>query len=268
MPSKAISLMGVLNITPDSFSDGGQFNSVPAAVDQAAALVEAGADVLDIGGESTRPGAAPVQVEEELDRVVPVIEALSARLDVTLSVDTRKPAVMRAAVAAGAHWINDVEALQAPEALKTAVELAVPVCLMHMRGQPGTMQQAPVYRDVVAEVTDFLRGRAQACLEAGLPREHLMLDPGFGFGKTLSHNTALFQALPSLVALGYPILVGVSRKRMLGELLDEPEPTGRVLGGAVAAVLAIQSGARIIRTHDVKETAQAIRVANALAPKQ
>ncbi|MEN8822255.1 MAG: dihydropteroate synthase [Abyssibacter sp.] len=266
--NKAVAIMGVLNITPDSFSDGGRYLSVAAALAQAEALVTAGADILDIGGESTRPGASEVSEAEEIDRVVPVIQAVRQRFDVTISVDTRKPSVMRAAVAAGAHWINDVEALRAPGALDAAVELDVPVCLMHMQGQPGTMQKAPSYTDVTTEVTEFLLERARACVRAGLQPDRILLDPGFGFGKTLAHNTALFQGLPTLVAQGYPVLVGVSRKRMLGQLLDEPEPEGRVLGGAVAAVLALQYGARVVRTHDVKETAQAIRILNALAPMQ
>lgn len=260
--------MGILNVTPDSFSDGGRHDSVEAAMKHARSLAKAGADIIDIGGESTRPGAAAVGEQEELDRVIPVIEHLAHRLDATLSVDTRKPAVMRAAIGAGAHWINDVEALQGPDALETAAALGVPVCLMHMQGQPGTMQAAPSYEDVVQQVTEFLLARAQRCEAAGIARENILLDPGFGFGKTLAHNTALFRELPALVARGYPILVGVSRKRMLGDLLDEPEPRGRILGGAVAAVLAVQKGARVIRTHDVKETVQALRIAKALAPMQ
>jgi len=261
-----VSIMGIVNVTPDSFSDGGRFLDPDAALDQASELIAAGASVIDVGGESTRPGAAPVGEQEELDRVVPVIEAIASRFDVTVSIDTRKPAVMRAAIDAGAHWINDVEALRAPGALQIAAKLDVPVCLMHMQGTPGTMQQAPHYDDVVTDVETFLSERVRACDDAGISRSHIILDPGFGFGKTLAHNTALFRALPRLASLGFPLLVGVSRKRMLGELLDAEAAADRVLGGAVAAVLAVQYGARIIRTHDVKETVQAMQILQAFAP--
>jgi dihydropteroate synthase len=226
-------------------------------------MVAAGADLLDIGGESTRPGAAAVTVQEELERVVPVIEALRAELDVPLSIDTSKPEVMRAAVSAGAGLINDVRALRAPGALETASALGVPVCLMHMQGEPRTMQSDPVYADVVAEVADFLRARVVACEAALIPRGRILIDPGFGFGKTLAHNLALLARLDRITALGLPLLVGVSRKSMLGAI------TGRSVGerlaaGLAAAVLALERGAAILRVHDVAETVDAVAVVAAV----
>ncbi|WP_370300017.1 dihydropteroate synthase [Abyssibacter sp.] len=270
MLSRSVTIMGIVNVTPDSFSDGGRFLDPQSAIAQARSLAAAGATVIDVGGESTRPGATQVGAQQELDRVIPVIEAISDELDITISVDTRKAVVMREAVAAGAHWINDVEALQGEGALGTASALQVPVCLMHMQGTPGSMQDAPQYRDVVTEVEAFLLERVRVCEAAGIRRERILLDPGFGFGKTLTHNVALFRALPRLAALGFPLLVGVSRKRMLGELLQAgaASPAGRVTAGAVAAVLAVQSGARIIRTHDVEETVQALQILQALASDQ
>jgi dihydropteroate synthase len=251
--------MGILNVTPDSFSDGGVFFSLPTAVEHARNMVAAGADLIDVGGESTRPGAEPVSVEEELDRVIPVIEALAATLPVPISVDTSKPEVMAAAVAVGAGMINDVRALQAPGALETAARLGVPVCLMHMAGNPRTMQVSPAYDDVVAAVKGFLARRLDECVRAGICRERLVVDPGFGFGKTLDHNLRLLAALPVLLDLGAPIMVGISRKSMLGALTGRG-PGERLAASLAAAVLAAERGACILRVHDVAETRDALRV--------
>lgn len=253
-------IVGIVNVTPDSFSDGGRLDSVDAAVAHALTLVEEGADALDVGGESTRPGAVPVDETEELNRVVPVIEALAARTTVPISVDTSKPAVMRAAVASGAGMINDVRALRADGALEVAADLGVPVCLMHMQGEPATMQLSPHYIDVVEEVRRFLADRILACELAGIPRQRLVVDPGFGFGKTSAHNWALLAALPRLAELGLPILVGLSRKRMIGEATGREVPAERVLGSAVAAVLAVERGASLVRVHDVAATREALAV--------
>lgn len=262
-------VMGVLNVTPDSFSDGGQLYragriDLDGVLGRAEGMVEAGAAVLDIGGESTRPGAAPVPEAEELDRVVPVVAALARRIDVMLSVDTSTPAVMRAAADAGAHLINDVRALTRPGALATAAATGLPVCLMHMQGSPETMQTAPRYRDVVAEVETFLAGRVEVALEAGIDAGAIVLDPGFGFGKTVEHNFALLAGLPRLMALGYPLLVGLSRKsliaKLLGRAVDERLPASLAL-----AVLAAERGARIVRAHDVAETADALAMVAVLS---
>lgn len=257
-------VMGILNVTPDSFSDGGLFFGPDAALAQAERMVAAGAAIIDVGGESTRPGAAPVDAAEECRRVVPVIEAIAACLPVPISVDTSKPAVMRAAAAAGAGMINDVRALTLPGALATAAGLGLPVCLMHMQGQPRTMQQQPHYRDVAAEVAGFLRGRVAACVAAGIPAARLLLDPGFGFGKTLAHNLALLAGLAGIVAIGPPVLIGVSRKSMLGAVTGRPVGD-RVAAGVAVAVLAAGQGARLIRTHDVVATVDALRVVEAVA---
>lgn len=255
--------MGVLNLTPDSFSDGGRYQGRDQALAQAERMAFEGADILDIGGESTRPGALPVSEAEERERVIPVIEAIRSRIDRPLSIDTCKPTVMRAAVAAGAAMINDVCALREPGALHAAAELGVPVCLMHMQGDPRTMQQDPQYRDVVAEVADFLAQRASAAQAAGIRRENLILDPGFGFGKRIGHNLALLRDLPRIAALGYPVLVGLSRKSLIGALLGRP--VGERLHGSLAlAVIAASKGARIIRAHDVGPTVEALRVAQAV----
>ena len=256
-------VMGVLNVTPDSFSDGGVFFSTDIAVRRAERMAEEGADIIDVGGESTRPGASPVSAAEEIARVVPVIEAVAARVALPISVDTSKPEVMRAAVAAGAGLINDVRALRLSGALAAAREAAVPVCLMHMRGEPGTMQQQPSYRDVVAEVADFLRDRVRACVQAGIPRDRLLLDPGFGFGKTLAHNLALLAGLPALSALDLPVVVGLSRKSMIGALTGR-DVGERLAGSLAAAVLAVERGARVVRVHDVAPTVDALRVVQAL----
>lgn len=260
-------IMGVLNVTPDSFSDGGCFATLDAALRQGERLAEEGADLLDVGGESTRPGSTGVSVQEEIDRVVPVIEALTQRLDLPLSVDTSKPEVMRAAVAAGAGLINDVHALRRPGALAAAAELAVPVCLMHMRGTPASMQEAPRYADPVADVAAFLRERIAACEAAGMPRARLLLDPGFGFGKTLEHNLALLAGLGRLAELGLPLLVGLSRKSMIGALTGR-DVDDRLAGSLAAAVVAVERGARLIRVHDVAPTRDAIRVAWAVIAKK
>ena len=256
--------MGILNLTPDSFSDGGRFLARDDALAHAREMVEAGAAFIDIGGESTRPGAQPVSAEEEMMRVVPVIEALAAEIDVPISIDTSKPEVMREAVAAGAGMINDVMALRAPGALAAAVETAVPVCLMHMQGEPRSMQKAPRYTDVVAEIGQFFAERMQACQAAGLPRSRILLDPGFGFGKTLAHNLTLLKHLQTFTALDAPILVGISRKSMIGALLDDAPVQARIPGGLSAAVLAVLQGAVIVRTHDVRETVDALKVAHAV----
>ncbi len=256
-------VMGVLNVTPDSFSDGGRFTAVDAALAQARRMVEEGAAIIDVGGESTRPGAEAVGVQQELDRVLPVVEALRRELPLPISLDTGKPEVMRAAVAAGAGLINDVYALRLPGALEAAAELQVPVCLMHMRGEPRSMQQAPEYADVVAEVRDFLAQRIEACMAAGIPRRQLLADPGFGFGKRLEHNLSLLRHLERLHGLGVPLLVGMSRKSMIGAILDLPVER-RLHGSVAAAVLAAWFGARLIRVHDVGPTVEALRVVSAV----
>ncbi len=251
--------MGILNVTPDSFSDGGFFMSRERAVAHARQMVEDGADIIDVGGESTRPGAQPVSVQEELDRVVPVIEAVRATLAVPISIDSSKPEVMRAAVAAGAGFINDVRALRADGALAAAAELGVPVCLMHMQGEPRGMQADPCYDDVVAEVRTFLAERLAACRAAGIEPARLVIDPGFGFGKTLAHNLQLLRGLAGLGALGAPILAGLSRKSMIGLALGLPVEQ-RLFASLALAVIAVANGARIVRTHDVRATREAIRM--------
>lgn len=256
-------IMGVLNITPDSFSDGGDFFSPDLAVERAQQMVEGGADIIDIGGESTRPGAAAVSLEEELRRVIPVIETLRSSLSVPISIDTRKPEVMRAAVTAGAGLINDVNALQGEGALEVVAALKVPVCLMHMQGSPETMQDAPAYRDVVGEVIDFLMARVDACLGAGIARARILLDPGFGFGKTVEHNLQLLRHLDRLVARGLPVMVGLSRKSLIGKLLDLPIDQ-RLVPSITLAVLAVWQGGAIVRCHDVRETREAIRMCQAV----
>lgn len=250
--------MGVLNVTPDSFSDGGRFVSsgkllLDDALKAAEAMVAAGASIIDVGGESTRPGAAKVTQEEEMARVLPVVEALASRIDAVISVDTSTPALMQAAVDVGAGLLNDVRALTKPGALEVAASANVPVCLMHMQGQPSTMQAQPHYDDVVAEVRAYLLERAQAAITAGVKKENIILDPGFGFGKTDEHNVKLLQSLPSLCASGYPVLAGLSRKSMIGRLLGR-EPKDRLAGSLALALIAAQNGAKIIRVHDVAET--------------
>jgi dihydropteroate synthase len=251
-------VMGILNVTPDSFSDGGRFFDRERALDHARRMLADGADLIDVGGESTRPGAAAVDEADELARVIPVIDEL-AREGALVSVDTMKPAVMRAAVAAGAAMINDVNALRLPGALEAAASTDAAVCLMHMQGEPRTMQDAPGYDDVVAEVRDFLVERAQACEALGIARERIVLDPGFGFGKTLAHNVALVRALPELVATGYPVLAGLSRKSSLGAITGR-QGSERLAASLAAALAAVARGASIVRVHDVRETVDALKV--------
>lgn len=258
--------MGILNVTPDSFSDGGRFPTGADAVSQGLELCVDGADFIDVGGESTRPGAQPVSVEEELRRVIPVVEAL-AGAGVAVSVDTMKPEVMRAAIAAGAALVNDVNAFRAPGALEAVGGAKVGVIAMHMQGTPASMQKAPHYADVVAEVSAFLRERARALEAAGVDRSRIALDPGFGFGKSFEHNVALMRALPTLAAMGYAIAAGVSRKRMIGEITGR-DVEDRVAGSVAAALVAVQNGARLVRVHDVKETVDALRVWAALQPSE
>jgi dihydropteroate synthase len=252
-------VMGILNVTPDSFSDGGCFNRLDAARRHAEAMVKAGATLIDIGGESTRPGAPPVSEQEELERVCPAVEAIARELDVIISVDTSTAAVMRESACLGAGLINDVRSLQRPGALAAAAESGLPVCLMHMRGEPGTMQDDPQYPDIYAEVHDFLAERMAACAQAGIARERIVLDPGFGFAKTLEHNLRLFQRLERLHEFGLPLLVGVSRKSMIGKVLDRPVGE-RLYGSLALAALAVAKGAQIVRVHDVAETVDVIRM--------
>jgi dihydropteroate synthase len=255
-------IMGIVNVTPDSFSDGGKFLDAKQAIEHGLALIEEGAAILDIGGESTRPGAAPVPGAEELARVLPVIEGL-AGAGVPLSIDTQKPAVMRAALAAGADMVNDVNALLAPGAVEAVAGTSAAVCVMHKRGDPQTMQDGPHYADVVAEVKAFLAQRADALLAAGIARERIVLDPGFGFGKNLEHNLDLLRRLHELADPGLPLLVGISRKSMLGRITGS-EVSDRLPASLAAAVIAAMNGARIIRVHDVKATRDALAVVNAV----
>jgi len=255
---KAI-VMGILNTTPDSFSDGGQFNSSETAINHALEMVRDGAKIIDVGGESTRPGADAVSVEEEIERVVPVIKALRQKSDVCISIDTSKPEVMRAAVQAGADLVNDVNGLREPRALDVCAKLGVPVCVMHMQGQPRTMQESPCYDDVVKDVKLFLQQRITECVAAGIRQENIIIDPGFGFGKNLKHNLQLLQHLNEFKSLDVPVLVGLSRKSMLGLILDSPVEQ-RLHASVAAAVLAWTKGAKIFRVHDVKPTVDALKV--------
>ena len=260
-------VMGVINVTPDSFSDGGQFLDTAAAIEQGLRLAGEGAAILDIGGESTRPGAADVGQEEELRRILPVIERLRARTSAVISIDTSKPGVMRAAAAAGAGLINDVRALREPGALEAAAATDCAVCLMHMQGEPRTMQLAPSYRDVVSEVKAFLAERVQGARAAGLSGDRLVIDPGFGFGKTLEHNLQLLRRLRDLAVDGLPLLAGLSRKSIVGKLIGRPQGE-RVYGSIALAVIAAQNGASIIRAHDVAATVDALRALAAVEDKQ
>lgn len=257
-------VMGILNVTPDSFSDGGLFIKPSDALKHAVRMVEEGAAIIDVGGESTRPGAQSVSLQQELDRVIPVIEALTSQLSVPVSIDTSKPEVMREAATAGAGMINDVCALSAEGAVETASELQLPVCLMHMQGEPHSMQQQPQYDDAVADVSCFLQQRAQVCIDAGIPAQHILLDPGFGFGKKLSHNIELLKNINVIVKLGYPVLAGISRKRMIGQILDERSADQRLYGSLAAAVIAAMKGASILRVHDVRATVDAMRITTAV----
>jgi len=254
--------MGILNVTPDSFSDGGQFDHFDRAMAHVEAMLQNGADIIDVGGESTRPGAENVPLQLELDRILPIVEAINSRFDTIVSLDTSKPAVMLEGARAGAGLINDVRALQEAGALEAAVESSLPVCLMHMQGQPRSMQQAPTYQDVVTEVSDFLLARRQVCIEAGIPASQILLDPGFGFGKDLDHNLALLHDLGGLCEQG-SVLIGLSRKRMFGQILDDASAS-RVVASVTAALLCVQRGASIVRVHDVEETAHALAVYGAL----
>ena len=255
--------MGVLNVTPDSFSDGGVFFTPEKAVERALQMVDEGVAIIDVGGESTRPGAEPVSVDEELDRVIPVIEALNGLLPVPLSIDSRRPKVMQAAVQAGAGLINDVNALQQPGAVEAAARLGVPVCLMHMQGEPESMQDSPGYDEPVTEIRDFLLARADACMDAGISRESILIDPGFGFGKTVEHNLKLLRELERFVDTGFPVLVGLSRKSMIGKLLDLPVER-RLQPSIALAVIAAWKGAAVIRCHDVRETREAVDMCSAV----
>ncbi len=254
-------IMGILNVTPDSFSDGGHFFATQAAIKQANQMVSDGATIIDVGGESTRPGADAVSIEEEIRRVVPVIKAIRSQSDVIISIDTSKPDVMREAVSAGANLINDVQALRVEGAVEAAAELAVPVCLMHAQGSPKTMQDNPHYQDVVSEVATFLLERVAVCEAAGIARDQLMIDPGFGFGKRARHNLRLMKHLSVLLTLDLPILIGVSRKSIIGKLLNVSVEE-RLAGSLALASIAVWQGAKIIRTHDVRETAQAVNLCN------
>jgi dihydropteroate synthase len=256
-------IMGILNVTPDSFSDGGLFLSADKAVDRIANMINEGADIIDIGGESTRPGATPVTTDEENERVIPVIEAISQRFDVLISIDTSKAEVMDAAVSAGAGMINDVRALAGKNALQVAAKISVPVCLMHMQGQPQTMQNEPVYKDVVAEVRKFLLERIEKCVNAGIDKKRLILDPGFGFGKTQQQNISLLNGLGSIRVDELPILAGLSRKSFIGQTLGL-SIENRVSASIALALLAVKNGASIVRVHDVKETSEAVRMFEAV----
>ncbi len=261
-------VMGILNTTPDSFSDGGslfqgQNVSLDKVLFKAEAMVRDGAAILDVGGESTRPGAAPVTLEEEMSRVIPVVEAINRELDVVVSVDTSSASLIKEAVGAGAGMINDVRALQSPGALSAAADSGLPVCLMHMQGKPVTMQVQPEYKGVVEDVGEFLLRRVSACNEAGIASDQIILDPGFGFGKTLEHNLDLLRHLEAFVSTGMPVLVGFSRKSMIGNVLGR-DVDKRLAGSLALALLSVQSGARIVRVHDVAETSDVINMYRAV----
>ncbi|SUU00783.1 dihydropteroate synthase [Actinobacillus lignieresii] len=257
-------IMGILNFTPDSFSDSGQFFSLDKALFQAEKMLKEGAGIIDIGGESTRPNAQIVTLDQELERVVPVVEAVRSRFDCLISVDSSKAEVFKQAAIAGADILNDIRALTEPNALDIAVELGLPVCLMHMQGNPQNMQQKPEYDDVLEEVADFLNQRIFECITAGIPKEHIILDPGFGFGKSVQHNFTLLKHLKVFSDAGFPVLAGLSRKSMLGAVTSKPVEQ-RVTASAVGALIAVQNGAKIIRVHDVAETADMLKVWQAVA---
>ncbi|MCG9623926.1 dihydropteroate synthase [Vibrio mediterranei] len=252
-------VMGIVNVTPDSFSDGGKFNSIDAALTQVESMIQAGVSIIDIGGESTRPGAPDVTLEEELSRVIPIIQAIRERYDVWISIDTSKAEVMQKAIEAGADIINDVRALQEPGALQVAADAGVPICLMHMQGQPRTMQTNPTYNDLLGDVAEFLEQRIKACEEVGIKKDQLILDPGFGFGKTLEHNYHLLAHLEKFHQFGLPILAGMSRKSMIFKLLDKA-PADCLAGSLACATLAAAKGAQIIRVHDAEETIEAMKI--------
>lgn len=252
-------VMGILNVTPDSFSDGGSYQSIDRALQQAESMLRAGATLIDVGGESTRPGALDVSVQQELDRVAPIVERISRELDVVISVDTSTPEVMAESARLGAGLINDVRSLQRSGALETALRTGLPVCLMHMRGEPRTMQQTPVYSDVTGEVLTFLAERIAVCEQSGITRERLLVDPGFGFAKNLNHNLSLFKHMEKLHVLGLPLLVGVSRKSMIGQVLDRTVDQ-RLFGSLALAAWSLAKGAHIVRVHDVTETVEVVRM--------
>lgn len=260
---RQVQIMGILNFTPDSFSDSGKFFSLDKALVQVEKMLNDGAYIIDIGGESTRPNAPIVSEAEELDRVIPLIEAVRQRFDCLISVDSSKPVVFREAARAGVDMLNDIRALTEPQALETAAELALPVCLMHMQGTPQTMQQAPHYDDLLDDVADFLNKRIFACLQAGIEQSHIILDPGFGFGKTVEHNFELLKHLNAFVASGFPVLAGLSRKSMIGAVTNQPVEK-RLVGSVAGALLAAQNGAKILRVHDVEATADALKVWQAM----
>lgn len=260
---RQVQIMGILNFTPDSFSDSGKFFSLDKALVQVEKMLNDGAYIIDIGGESTRPNAPIVSEAEELDRVIPLIEAVRQRFDCLISVDSSKPVVFREAARAGVDMLNDIRALTEPQALETAAELALPVCLMHMQGTPQTMQQAPHYDDLLDDVADFLNKRIFACLQAGIEQSHIILDPGFGFGKTVEHNFELLKHLNAFVASGFPVLAGLSRKSMIGAVTHQPVEK-RLVGSVAGALLAAQNGAKILRVHDVEATADALKVWQAM----
>lgn len=255
-------VMGILNVTPDSFSDGGTHNTPAKALEHARKMIAEGAAIIDIGGESTRPGAAEVSPEQEAERVIPVVAAIARESDVWISVDTSKALVIREAANAGAHILNDIRSFSEPGALQAAARSGLPVCVMHMQGEPRTMQQAPHYQNVVREVYTYLEAQVARCVAAGIEKNHIILDPGFGFGKTLAHNYQLLDKLDLFHNLGLPVLAGMSRKSMIGQLMDIP-PDERVAGSVACAVIAAMKGAQIIRVHDVKETVQAMKVVEA-----
>jgi dihydropteroate synthase len=257
-------VMGILNVTPDSFSDGGRFHSLDKALQHALQMQQQGADIIDIGGESTRPGAVAVSLDEELNRVIPVIEKIRQHSDVAISIDTSKPELMQAAIFAGANIVNDVNALQAKGALEVCARHQIPVCIMHKQGVPQTMQDNPQYSNVVAEIRQYLEIRANACIAAGIKQKNIIIDPGFGFGKTLENNLSLLKEMDQLCAMEYPVLVGVSRKSMFGQLLDK-EVNERLVASVAAVVIAYQKGARFFRVHDVAETCDALKLCEAVA---
>lgn len=259
-----LKVMGILNVTPDSFSDGGQFNTLNTALAQVDRMIDEGANIIDIGGESTRPGASEVSTEDEYQRVIPILKAIKSHHEIAVSIDTSKSDIMHAAINEGADIINDVRALQAPGALAACTQHKGQVCLMHMQGQPRTMQEAPQYQHVVGDIKSFLQQRIKACEQAGIHRNQIIIDPGFGFGKTLEHNLQLLSELRSLQTLACPILVGISRKTMIGHLLDNAPVENRLYGSLSAAVIAAMNGASIIRVHDVKATVDAIKIVSAV----
>ncbi|MFQ0993138.1 dihydropteroate synthase [Gilliamella apicola] len=261
-------VMGIVNMTPDSFSDGGNYNNLDDAMRRVDSMIQAGASFIDVGGESTRPGAAEVSVEEELDRVIPLVEKIARYFDVWISVDTSKPQVITESAKVGAHLINDIRALTEPGAIEAAAKTQLPVCIMHMQGDPKTMQNAPHYQqDIYQEVDQFFTQHINRCINAGIERQKIILDPGFGFGKTLQHNYRLLAKLKNFHHFGLPLLVGMSRKSMIGQVLNVP-PQERMIGSVSCAVIAAMQGAQIIRVHDVKETFDALRIVQATLAEQ